>query len=66
MEELLSVRRLESPRQFVHEVDKVTCPKPCPVNYEHFETPKVLDPAYQTMKGCLAPDRNVSEPEQTC
>jgi len=38
-------------QQFVHEVDKVTCPKPCPVNYEHFETPKVLDPAYQTMKG---------------
>ncbi|CAE7900351.1 unnamed protein product [Symbiodinium necroappetens] len=38
-------------QQFVHEVDKVTCPKPCPVNYEHFDTPKVLDPAYQTMKG---------------
>ncbi|CAE7813357.1 unnamed protein product [Symbiodinium sp. CCMP2456] len=38
-------------QQFVHEVDKVTCPRPCPVNYEHFETPKVLDPAYQRMKG---------------
>ncbi|CAE7412152.1 unnamed protein product [Symbiodinium microadriaticum] len=38
-------------QQFVHEVDKVTCPKPCSVNYEHFDTPKVLDPAYQTMKG---------------
>ena len=47
-------REPASPREFVHQVDKVTCPKPCTVSYEHFNTPKVLDPAYQTMKGCLS------------
>jgi len=36
---------------FINKVDPVTCPKPCPVNYESFASPRLLDPSYHNIQG---------------